>query len=245
MTDDLLYADPELVRFYDWENPWTESFSFFADLVEGSDRVLDLGCGTGLFGAELARRGHRVTGCDPAGAMLDVARRRPDGEKVRWIEADARSLALDEPFDMIVMTGHAYQTLLAPADRASLFAVIARHLAPGGHFFFDSRNPEARAWELWTADATRATLPHPVFGMVERWNDVVFDAESGVVTYGTHYRLDDGRLFEAQSRIAFARKDEIEREIAAAGLRVDRWMGDYEGSPFTAKSREIIPFGSL
>lgn len=244
MTDDRLYVDPDLVRFYDWENPWTESFSFFAGLAAGSDRVLDLGCGTGLFAVELARRGHQVTGCDPAGAMLDVARRRPDGDTVRWIEADARSLVLDEVFDMILMTGHAFQTLLTSADRAALFAVIARHLAPGGHFFFDSRNPDAREWERWTGEATRATLPHPEFGMVERWNNVAFDPASGVATYGTHYRLDDGRQFEAQSRIAFAPKAEIEAEIAAVGLRVDRWMGDYEGHPFTAASREIIPFGS-
>lgn len=244
MSDDLLYGDPDLVQFYDWENPWTASFSFFADLAAGSERVLDLGCGTGLFAVELVRRGHQVTGCDPARAMLDVARRRPDGDKIRWIEADARSLALDDRFDMILMTGHAFQTLLSRPDRAALFAVIQRHLAPDGRFFFDSRNPEERAWERWTAEATWATLPHPVFGMVERWNDVALDAESGVVTYGTYYRLDDGRLFEAQSRIAFADKSEIESDIAAAGLRVDRWMGDYEGNPFAAGSPEIIPFGS-
>ncbi len=244
MTDDLLYADPDLVQFYDWENPWRDSFSFFAGLAEGSERVLDLGCGTGLFTVELARRGHRVTGCDPAGAMLDVARRRDGGDQVHWVEADARALALDEAFDMILMTGHAFQTLLSTSDRAALFAVIARHLAPGGRFVFDSRNPAVRAWEQWTADATRETLPHPTFGMVERWNDVELDEGSGIVTYGTHYRLDDDRQFEARSRIAFPPKSEIEVLVAAAGLRVDRWIGDYTGSPFAADSREIIPFGS-
>ncbi len=242
--EDLLYADPDLVQFYDWENPWRDSFTFFAGLCEGSERVLDLGCGTGLFAVELARRGHSVTGCDPAGAMLDVARRRPDGDRVHWVEADARSLALRGTFDTILMTGHAFQTLLSPADRAALFAVIARHLASGGHFFFDSRNPALREWEQWTADATRETLSHPAFGMVERWNDVALDATSGIVTYGTHYRLDDNRQLEAHSRIAFPPKTEIEALIEAAGLRVDRWMGDYTGNPFTAASREIIPFGS-
>ena len=45
----------------------------------------------------------KVTGADPASAMLDIARSRPGGERVEWVEADARSLSLETRFDLILL----------------------------------------------------------------------------------------------------------------------------------------------
>ncbi len=243
MADEAIYCDPDLAQFYDWDNPWPEDFDYFAGLVSGFDRVLDLGCGTGIFSAELAARGHRVTGVDPGGAMLEIARNRSGGDTVRWIEADARGLNLNEQFDMVLMTGHAFQTLLTASDRAALLETIATHLRPDGRFFFDSRNPDYREWERWTPRKTRAIKPHARFGEVECWKDAEWDEANGIVTYGTFYRLNDGKLYSAYSRIAFPAKKEIASLIAEAGLTVDRWVGDCKGGTFQPGSPEIIPLG--
>ena len=49
--------------------------------VSPGARVLDLGCGTGLVAAEMARRGTHVVGLDVSQAMLDRARvRLPQGD---------------------------------------------------------------------------------------------------------------------------------------------------------------------
>lgn len=244
MTSDALYCDPELAQFYDWDNPWSRDFDYFASLVDGSDRVLDLGCGTGMFSLALARRGHQVTGVDPAPAMLDIARGKSDADAVRWIEADARKVDLGEEFDMVLMTGHAFQTLLSRDDRAAVIDTIARHLDTGGRFFFDSRNPLARGWERWVPETTRTTKSHPNFGVVECWNDVTRDPESAIVTYDTFYRLGSGRVFSARSQIAFPPLAEIAELIADAGLVVDRWIGDCAGVAFVPESPEIIPLGT-
>ncbi|MEP3276077.1 MAG: class I SAM-dependent methyltransferase [Stappiaceae bacterium] len=243
MTDEAIYCDPDLAQFYDWENPWPQDFDYFARLANGSKHILDLGCGTGIFSAELAARGHRVTGVDPAAAMLDIARSRRGGEAVKWIEADARTLEMDQRFDMVLMTGHAFQTLLTHKDRSATVRAIARHLLPGGKFFFDSRNPEFREWDKWTPENTRATRHHPDHGLVEHWKDAQFNEADGVVTYGTFYRLESGKLISGYSQIAFAAKDEIAQLLEQAGLSVDRWIGDYVGGEFGSGSPEIIPLG--
>jgi SAM-dependent methyltransferase len=209
MTGETLYCDPQFAQLYDWDNPWPEDFDFFASLAAGASRVLDLGCGTGIFSTELAARGHEVTGADPAAAMLQIARDRQGGGMVRWIEADARSLDLGESFDMVLMTGHAFQTLLSCSDRRALIGTIARHLASGGRFFFDNRNPEAREWEQWTPEVTREVRPHHQFGSIERWTDANCNPFTGIVTYGTFYQFESGRLLSARSQIAFAPQTEI------------------------------------
>ncbi len=240
---DALYEDPALAAFYDWDNPWPADFDWFLTLVAGAGSVLDLGCGTGIFSAALAARGAEVVGVDPAAAMLQIARARP--EPVVWLEAPAQGLDLGRQFEAVVLTGHAFQTLLTAEDRAAVLATIARHLAPGGRFFFDSRNPAAREWQEWTSEATRAVQPHPDFGLVERWNSAEETDLPGVIEYQTHYRLEDGRHLQARSRIAFPGFDDLSAAIAAAGLRVDRWYGDAAGGPLRPDCPDFIPFGQL
>jgi SAM-dependent methyltransferase len=240
---DALYEDPELAALYDWDNPWPEDFDWFLTLVEGAGSVLDLGCGTGIFSAGLAARGAKVVGVDPAAAMLAIARARP--EPVAWVEAPAQGLDLGRRFDAVVMTGHAFQCLLTAPDRAAVLATIARHLAPDGRFFFDSRNPGAREWEVWTPEVTRTRQVHAVHGMVERWNDAEWDAEAGIVTYRTHYAWTGGRHLQARSRIGFPGLQDLTEAIAAAGLRVDRWYGDAAGGPLRAGCPDFIPVGGL
>ncbi len=159
--------------------------------------------------------------------MLEIARNRTGGDAVRWIEADARHLDLADRFDMVLMTGHAFQTMLNRADRAALIGTIARHLGPGAAFFFDSRNPEGKAWERWTPERTRQIQTHPQFGKVEHWTDASLDTATGIVTYGTHYRTENGKQFATRTQIDFAPQPEIAALIKDAGLGVDRWIGDY------------------
>ena len=245
MTGDPLYDDADLAAFYDLENGWGADFDFCARLAEGARSVLDLGCGTGQLAAALAE-GRAVVGVDPAAAMLAVARRRPGGEQVTWIEADARDLDLGRRFDLVLLTGHAFQVFLTPEDQLAALRAIARHLNPRGRFVFDSRNPAAEVWRKWTPERSRRRLEHPQFGAVEAWNDVSRDAASGIVTYETHYRIrSNGKHLAASSQIRFTSKEELEALIGEAGLHVTRWLGDWQEQPWTPQSREIIPVGGL
>jgi SAM-dependent methyltransferase len=240
-----LYHDPDLAQFYDLENDWAADLEYCRALARADASVLDLGCGTGRFAAALGSAGHRVVGVDPAEPMLDIARRRPGGETVRWLLGDARTLRLDQRFDLIVLTGHAFQVFLTAEDRCSVLRMIARHLAPQGRFVFDSRNPAIEAWKNWTPSLSKRAIRHSVYGDVQAWNDVTRDETTGTVTYGTHYRLGDGRIFASRSQVAFPVREEIAAAISEAGLVVERWLGDWIGAPWSPASKEIIPIGRL
>lgn len=243
---DALYHDPALAGFYDADNPKASSDAACLALAAGRRRVLDLGCGTGRLAVALAAGGAQVVGVDPAAAMLDIARARPGGERVRWVEADARRLDLGQRFDLIVMTGHAFQVFLDAADRAAVLTGIAAHLAPGGLAVFDSRNPLRAEWREWTPEQTEEIIEHPLHGPCRRWDEVAFDAATAICTYRTSYRrLRDGQLFSADARIAFPERAEIEAAIAAAGLRVQALWGDWQRAPCTAQSPQIIPLLGL
>ena len=245
MAEDRLYRDAALARFYDLDNGWTEDRSFCLNWAKDCASVLDLGCGTGDLGIRIAAdHGARVTGVDPARAMLDLAKAKPGAERVDWVEADARTLDLGRKFDLIVMTGHAFQTLLTDQDREKGLVAIARHLAPRGRFIFDSRNPARREWEEWRPDLTRREIDDPELGRVLAWDDVVWDPDRQIATYETVYRVaSDGREFRAKAQIAFPDFRSLKQMIAATGLTVDTWFGDWHGAPLADDSAEFIPLG--
>jgi SAM-dependent methyltransferase len=165
---------------------------------------------------------------------------------VTWLEADARDVRLGRRFDLVLLTGHAFQVFLTPEDQRAVLSTIARHLGPRGRFLFDSRNPNAEAWLNWTPERSRRTLVHPQHGTVEAWNDAAHDPATGIVTYETHYRVvASGRHLAARSQIKFTPKDALEYLVAESGLHATRWMGDWQGTAWTPRSKEIIPLGGL
>jgi hypothetical protein len=177
--------------------------------------------------------------------MLMRAREREGGSAVTWVMADARSVRLGRRFELIVLTGHAFQVFLTDDDQRAVCETIATHLAPGGTFTFDSREPSREVWRKWDRGNSLRVIARPTLGRIEAWNNVAYEPSTEILTYGTFYRASDGRVWQAQSRIRFADKKGIAMRIAHAGLRVDRWMGNWRGDQWTPEANEIIPVGSI
>ncbi len=253
-----VFDDPLLASVYDDLDPWAASDEFYLGLArEIGGAVLDLGCGTGRLACRIAAEGLEVVGADPAGAMLGVARSRPDTEAVAWVQSDAQSLRLARRFDLIVMTGHAFQALLSDADARAVLETAAHHLEPEGRFAFETRNPAKRAWLSWTPDATRKVVQTPVQGRVEAFYDAEFEAgaeagagagaeaDTGIVGIAQHCRfldlgLDGGLERIGRSRIRFIERDHLAGLLARAGLAAAAWYGDWHRGAFTPASKEII-----
>lgn len=244
-VDNELYYDPDLAQFYDLANEWRPSFDYCLALAEDATSVLDLGCGTGELTVALAQD-RAVTGVDPAAAMLDIARQRPGGEKVTWVQADARSLRLDARFDLVLLTGHAFQVFLTSDDQMAALLAIAAHLTPNGRFIFDSRNPAIGVSENRDQANTLRQLNHPQLGLIEAWNESVYDTETAILAYENGYRIcSSGREFSAPAKIRYTPQTEMAQMIAATGLVVVQWLGDWLGTPYHPDAQEIIPIGRL
>jgi SAM-dependent methyltransferase len=235
MTTSDHYNQPDLADLYDDENVWDASADFYRELAReiGVRTLLDIGCGTGTVTRGIAAAlGCEAVGLDPAAPMLAVARRKTSGETVVWIDGDARTARLDRRFDLIIMTGHAFQGFVSAEDQAALLATIAAHLNPGGRFAFDTRNPSRR-----TVDTER-------HGAVEIWDEQRMDAMTGILDVVEHYRiLKSGKRLRSDFRLRFSTQAQLSRAIAAAGLAVESWFGDWTRAPFAGDAREIIVVG--
>jgi SAM-dependent methyltransferase len=234
------YIDPRLTAVYDPLNPTISGLDFFRDLAgETPKTILEMGCGTGRLACDLAAWGHVVAGADPAAAMLDVARNRPGGEKVRWVEADAAGLSVGTRYDLIIMTGHAFQVLLEDREVRAALANFRRHLAAGGRLAFETRNPAVREWDTWIPEETREQVEVPGFGRVEVHYDIASE-EGQLVTFETHFRFAADDIVVAPHTLRFMGQAELAAFLAEAGFTDVAWYGDWDRSAIGPKSQEII-----
>lgn len=234
---DLHYEDPDLAALYDLDNGWSIDRDFYLDLAAGGPkRILDLGCGTGLLCDAYAARGHQVTGVDPAGAMLEVARTKRHGSLVEWVESTAQAFRSDKRFDLIIMTGNAFQVFLEDADVLQALTTIRKHLAEGGMAAFETRNPALDWPARWNQDAEH------------RWGEVtirqsrrVTKREGNRISFETRFGFPDKELVSF-SELLFLSRVEIEDRLAKCGLSPRAVQGDWDGQPFDDEASEEMVF---
>ena len=129
------------------------------------DHALDLGCGLGLFAAELAGRAARVTGVDVAPSAVARARLAYPALDFACHDITALPAAYDGGFDLVTIADVLYY--LAEPDDAAFAAMgqrMVRLLRPGGlcliadHYFFALDPDSRRSRRIHTAFATTPGL---------------------------------------------------------------------------------------
>ena len=233
---DHQFAEPRLAELYDDFCANRRDWAFYLPLAMSASSVLDVGCGTGEL-LKLAReQGHtgRLVGLDPADAMLDVARCRVD---VEWVLGDATSVSFRPDFDLIVMTGNAFQVFVEDDELRASLAAIRSFPKQDGRFAFDTRNPKAREWERW------------------RWESIEVAHEGRLIRMEGTKPVFDGRLLSFSSTYTSPAWDEPQvshstlrlfdvNELASclteAGLTIEEQYGDFEHRPLRDESMEIV-----
>lgn len=238
---DHLFGDPDLAALYDQLCPrgLRADFDFYLPLVMSAKAVLDVGCGTGAMLREARDAGHggRLCGLDPAAAMLAQARKRPG---IQWILGDLASTDWHNEFDLIVMTGHAFQVLVSDDEVRRSLAAIRTALTDDGRFVFETRNRLARAWDDWTPEnpveftdngGVKVRMTRTVTATVE--DRLVSFAHTFTSPKWKQPRVSTStlRFFDAASLLPF---------LVDAGLSIEDQFGDWNRTPVTATSPEII-----
>jgi SAM-dependent methyltransferase len=237
-----VFSDADAAALYDLQYPWDATRhpgdAFYHDLVMASDAVLDVGCGTGSMLHQARESGHsgRLVGLEPDRAALDRARRRTD---IEWVAGVAAAAAWDGEFDLATMTGHAFQCLVGDDEVHASLTAIRAALRDGGRFAFETRHPQAGAWEDW--NPSNASDVVDAAGRTLRVSHHVDSVAGDVVTFTETTSDSEGAILRAdRASLRFLDAPALAAFLAGAGFTIEAQYGDWHRGPVTDTSREII-----
>ena len=220
------YADP---AGYDRQDSSDTGVAFYAALArETGGPVLVLACGTGRVAIPIAKQGFDVTGLDIVPGMLEMARSKAAGLPIRWVEGDARAFDLGERFQLIFLTGNAFQAFLTNADQEALLGRVRAHLHDEGLFAFETRNPR------WRTREGRDEDPDGLFVDLE----TRLEEETRPPYTDAHGR--EVRESRTRAALRYTFPQELAALLHHNGFSTVRRYGDWSGEPLTTESPSIV-----
>ena len=239
------FADPPNYDIEEGERS-APRIAFYCEIAKTvGGPVLEIACGSGLVTLPVAAQGLDVTGVDLAHSMLEHARKKAkeQGLSIRWVEADARSFDLGTQYQFIFITGNAFQAFLRREDQESLLASVKRHLAPGGIFAFETRNPSGHD----LADHFEEEFDQS-YVSVEGYTVSVsftqmYDPIAQIIQWTSYRRWNDGegnQQKETHIACRFTYPQEVEALLHYNGFQIVQQFGNWSKEPLSASSPSII-----
>ena len=211
-------------------------FIFDALNLQPSSRILDLCCGQGRHGRQLANLGVNVIGLDNSRFLLNEAKNNIDtgGRRIQLIEADMRHIPLKPCCDAVISLFTSFG-FFEETDNRDVISEIASVLKPGGKLLVDYWNPYAvtqldrtRNW-WWVSESTLALA------------EVEYQPHSGrLFDYRTIIELPTKKIRKMVNTVRFYFPTELKRLLETVGLRICATYGDFDGCDFSTGSRRMI-----
>lgn len=205
------------------------------ELGEGS-RILDLGCGPGLYAHRLARAGVKVVGMDVSSRSIAYAREvaKAEGLSVVFREGDYLKDAFGDTYDAAMLIYEDY-CALSPQQRALLLRKIREALRPGGRFLFDIAGldmlagfSEGIVHEENLMGGFWAEPPYS--GTHETW--LYHDEQLVLERYTIRTESSERQFWNWMQCLT---PGQVEDELVAAGLSVAQIYGDVAGSAYQGR----------
>jgi SAM-dependent methyltransferase len=206
-------------------------------------RILDAGCGPGLYAVPLAELGHEVTGIDVSPAALRHARALArDAHVLRnahFVQGDLRDVALpDGGFDAALLVYFVLEAF-SRAEQPKVLARLATSLAPQGTLIAELRlrpdQPPGRIdwWDV-VPNSLLSDRRHLLIG------DAVYDQRRHTYVLREVAIFDDGSVAVQQTSGWLCPFGSIPRLFARAGLADVTMFDGWTGAPAHALSDTVL-----
>ena len=160
-----------------------------------------------------------MIGLEPALASLEIAKQKPNSDKIRWIHGDIKKLPAMK-VDFAVMTANVAQVFLTDDSWVETLIGARQALTSNGHLVFEVRDPSQKAWLNWNRENTYQKLNVPGEGFVEGWCELL-GATSDLVHFRWTYVFEsDGEVISSDSTLRFREKDAISSSLEQCGYQV-------------------------
>jgi SAM-dependent methyltransferase len=226
-----------IARFYDVDmarNMAFDDVGFYADVCRrNGGRALEMGCGNGRILLSLLNRGLDAVGVDRSSAMLHdlMNRARSQALPARVALMDARSLAFDRAFGVILLPYSLITYITSDDDVMRTLSEARRVLRPGGWVVVDAFVPRPVAEHAEFRPDYRRPFGDCTLARSKRVSRI--DAQHNRIERRYQVLSRDDELIEQVDIVEEIRPfapDELTERLVAAGFAIHEKWWDYEHS---------------
>lgn len=206
---------------------------------EGGKRLIDLGCGPGLYAERFCRAGFRVTGVDFSRRSIAyaVASAARNCLPVRYLCQSYLSLEFDTCFDVATLIYCDYG-VLAPDCRSALLQRVRRALRAGGSLILDGFTPREASFfkegQQITYEPGGFWSPEP-YACLRR--NVLYPETGNSLEQYVVVTAEDLRCYNLWNQ--YFSPASLLRELHDAGFTQVELYGDVCGAPLSQESRTL------
>ena len=232
-------------NIYDGLNTFLSDLQFYKKwLPKDKDaKILELCCGTGRLTLPIAKDGYNICGVDYTPSMLEQAKIKASeaGLNINFIEADIRTLNLQEKFDLIFIPFNSIHHLYKNEDLFKMLDGVKNHLKEGGLFLLDCFNPniqyvvEGEEEQKVIAEYTTNDGREVLIKQIMRYEN-----STQINRIKWHYFI-NGEFHSIQNmdmRLFFPQ--ELDSYLKSAGFKVIHKFGGFEEEAFSNNSEKQI-----
>ncbi len=252
------YSDiAELPELYDNVPRYAsrQDVDFYVELCrQASGGVLELGCGTGRVLIPAAEAGCTITGLDQSESMLQRCRAKvgelpPEIRKrVTLVHGDMTGFDLGRMFDLVIVPFRPVQHLITVEEQLRFLQCARKHLVRDGRLAFDVFHPDPRyltgpvdSEEVEDTPETQLadgrTLRRTARFLARRRAEQCSDIE---IAYYLRDPNGETRRLVQRSPLRYFFRFELEHLLARVGFEITALYGDFDKSPLTDESPEMI-----
>jgi len=213
--------------------------------VAAGTRVIDFGCGPGLYAARLAKLGADVTGIDFSPRSIAYARdqAKAAGLAIEYINRNYLEFTPDRVYDVALMIFCDF-CALSPAQRKALLVIFRAALKPGGRVVMDvcsrtgfEKRSEGSSYGRNLMDGFWS--PGPYYGFL---NTFKYEAEKVVLDKFTI--IENAKTKTVYNWLQYFSVESLTREFQQAGFTIDEVFADVAGKPYEAGADEFAVVGT-
>jgi SAM-dependent methyltransferase len=234
--DPAMSFDDEVATMYaDLRRGDEEAIVDFLVGLAGPGPALELAVGTGRIAIPLAARGIPVDGIDISAAMLEQLRARPGGERIGVTQGNFADVPIEGSYRLIYIVWNTLFNLLTQNDQVRCFENVAKHLADDGAFVIEGQRPDQfyRLRDHQYVDAEAVEVDEVRLD-VARYDPL----KQLLVESHVHLSNEGVRVYPIVTRYIWPSEMDLMARIA--GLRLKERWADWDRSPQTAESRNVI-----
>ena len=202
-------------------------------------KLLDLGCGPGIYAEKFLHAGYQVTGIDFSKRSIDYAIQSAQTQNltIQYTYENYLEMTHHEQFDLITLIWCDF-CVLSPENRATLLKNIYHALKPNGFLIFDvfsSRNFDKKlehtSYQYYDHSDFWSSEPHLCLNRLYKYESRVIVNQTVVITE------DNTNCYNIWEH--YFTLEEIENEVLVAKFRNLHFYSDIAGKEYDPKSSTI------